>query len=82
MIAAISPTIAPPVATRAPVARAGARPRRVASAANGTAAIAAPTVDEVAAIPDHASDPETSVISRAPADIVAPMPSPASTCHR
>ncbi len=65
---------------RAPVASEGARPARCARAASGIAAIAAPTVVPVAAMPDSASDPETCVTSSAPDESVAPMPTPASAC--
>ncbi len=64
----------------APVARAGERPERRARAARGSAAAAAPRVDSVVAVPDHAGEPERSVARRAAAEKVAPIPMPASAC--
>jgi hypothetical protein len=67
---------APVPAMSAPVDRDIRRPRAAASRARGTAATAAPRVLMVAAMPDHAGDPESCAASREPRDNVAPMPMP------
>lgn len=74
-------TISPPkVARTAPVERETRRPRVWARRARGMANSAAPRVPVVAAIPDHAAEPETSTISRAPRLMVAPVPIPPTIC--
>ncbi len=78
--AAVTARIAPPPVTVAPVDRETRRPRLRARVASGTAAVAAPRVLMVAAIPDQALEPEVSAASSAPRESVAPIPIPPRIC--
>ena len=71
---------APARAAASPVARLILRPRRSASEASGSAAIAAASVIMVATEPAHASDPDKSTASNEPMDTVAPVPIALNSC--
>lgn len=62
-----------------PVASAGRRPHRLASAASGTAVSAVPSVIAAVARPDNASLPDRCAASTAPSETVAPKLIPPST---